>query len=76
MLGVYGIVIGTLFSGSLAVEAVTAWPGIGRLMYEALVNRDLFLVGGCALAGAVLIALGNLVADVLRAVVDPRIGEA
>ena len=76
VLGVYGIVIGTLFSGSLAVEAVTAWPGIGRLMYEALVNRDLFLVAGCALAGAVLIALGNVVADVLRAVVDPRIGEA
>jgi peptide/nickel transport system permease protein len=45
-------------------------------MYEALVNRDLFLVAGCALAGAVLIALGNMVADVLRAVVDPRIGEA
>ena len=76
VLGVYGIVIGTLFSGSLAVEAVTAWPGIGRLMYEALVNRDLFLVAGCALAGAVLIALGNVIADVLRAVVDPRIGEA
>jgi peptide/nickel transport system permease protein len=75
VLGVYGIVIGTLFSGSLAVETITAWPGIGRLMYDALVGRDLFLVAGCALAGAVLIALGNVVADLIRAVVDPRIRE-
>jgi peptide/nickel transport system permease protein len=76
VLGVYGIVIGTLFSGSLAVEAVTGWPGIGRLMLDALVGRDLFLVAGCALAGAVLIAFGNVAADVIRAVVDPRIGHA
>jgi peptide/nickel transport system permease protein len=75
VLGVYGIVIGTLFSGSLAVETITAWPGIGRLMYDALVGRDLFLVAGCALAGAVLIALGNVIADLFRAVVDPRIRE-
>ena len=60
----------------IAVEAVTGWPGIGRLMLDALVGRDLFLVAGCALAGAVLIALGNVTADVIRAVVDPRIGHA
>jgi peptide/nickel transport system permease protein len=75
VLGVYGIVIGTLFSGSLAVEAITGWPGIGRLMSDALVGRDLFLTAGCALAGGVLIALGNVVADVARALVDPRIRE-
>ncbi len=75
VLGVYGIVIGTLFSGSLAVEAITGWPGIGRLMRDALVNRDPFLVAGCALAGAILISAGNLVADVTRACVDPRIRE-
>ena len=75
VLGVYGIVIGTLFSGSLAVEAITGWPEIGRLMSDALVGRDLFLTAGCALAGGVLIALGNVVADVARALVDPRIRE-
>lgn len=75
VLGVYGIVIATLFSGSVAVETITAWPGLGRLMLDALLSRDLFLVAGCALAGAVLIALGNLVADVLRAVADPRLRE-
>lgn len=75
VLGVYGIVIGTLFSGSLAVEVITGWPGIGRLMSDALVGRDLFLTAGCALAGGVLIALGNVAADVARALVDPRIRE-
>jgi peptide/nickel transport system permease protein len=75
VLGVYGIVIGTLFSGSLAEEAITGWPGIGRLMADALVGRDLFLSAGCALAGALLIAAGNMAADVLRAVADPRLRE-
>jgi peptide/nickel transport system permease protein len=73
VLGVYGLIIGTLFSGSLAVEWITAWPGLGRLTYDALTNRDLFLVAGCALAGATFIALGNFVADVLRAMLDPRV---
>jgi ABC-type dipeptide/oligopeptide/nickel transport system permease component len=75
VLGVYGIVIGSLFSGSLAVEFVTAWPGLGRLMYEALVARDLFLVSGCALLGAMFLAFGNFVADLARAAVDPRVRE-
>ena len=75
VLGVYGLIIGTLFSGSLAVEMMTSWPGLGRLTYEALTHRDLFLVAGCALAGATFIAAGNLIADVLRAVLDPRVRE-
>ena len=73
VLGIYGIVIGTLFSGSLAVEYITAWPGLGRLMYDALASRDLFLVAGCALFGAACLAAGNLIADVCRVCVDPRV---
>jgi peptide/nickel transport system permease protein len=76
VLGVYGIVIGSLFSGSLAVEVITSWPGLGQLTYEALVSRDLYLLAGCVLAGALFIAVGNLLADVLRAVVDPRVWDA
>jgi peptide/nickel transport system permease protein len=72
VLGVYGIVIGSLFSGSLAVEVVTAWPGLGRLMYDALIGRDTLLVAGCAMVGAAFLAIGNLVADLLRALADPR----
>ena len=73
VLGVYGIVIGSLFSGSLAVEVVTNWPGLGRLMYDALMGRDVFLVAGCALLGAMFLAAGNLIADLARAWVDPRV---
>ena len=76
VLGVSGIVIATLFSGSVAVETITSWPGLGLLMLDALRSRDVFLVAGCALAGALLVALGNLVADVLRALVDPRVEAA
>jgi peptide/nickel transport system permease protein len=73
VLGVYGLVIGSLFSGSLAVEVITGWPGLGRLTYDALVGRDLHLLAGCVLMGAIFIALGNLLADVIRAAVDPRV---
>jgi ABC-type dipeptide/oligopeptide/nickel transport system permease component len=45
-------------------------------MYEALIGRDLFLVAGCALAGALLIAVANFLADLLRASVDPRVRDA
>ena len=48
----YGLVIGSLLSGSFAVEMVTAWPGLGRLMLDALRARDVYLVAGCAAAGS------------------------
>lgn len=73
VLGVYGIILGSVFSGSFAVEIVTAWPGLGQLMYEALVSRDIYLVSGCAIAGSLFLALGNLVSDVALLVVDPRL---
>lgn len=74
----YGIVIGALLSGSFAVEYVTSWPGLGRLMYEALRARDIYLVAGCAAAGAFFLALGSLVSDLLLSAADPRVrdGEA
>jgi peptide/nickel transport system permease protein len=73
VLGILGVLIGALFGGSLAVEYITAWPGLGRLMYDALVSRDLLLVAGCAMLGAVFLAAGNLIADLLRAWIDPRV---
>ena len=68
----YGLVIGTLLSGSFAVEVVTAWPGMGKLMLDALRARDVYLVAGCAAAGAVFLAFGTLLSDVVLAFVDPR----
>lgn len=72
LLGIFGVILGTLFSGSLAVEVITAWPGLGRLTSDAIRNRDLLLGAGCALVGAALIAAGNIIADALRMIVDPR----
>ena len=73
VLGFYGIMIGSVFSGSFVVEVVTSWPGLGRLMFEALRARDLFLVAGCAATGAVFLAAGTLFADLLLAFTDPRV---
>jgi peptide/nickel transport system permease protein len=72
---VYGLVIGTLLSGSFAVEIVTAWPGLGRLMLDALNTRDLYLVAGCAAAGAMFLAAGTMLSDAMVAAVDPRFSE-
>jgi len=72
---VYGLAIGALLSGSFVVEFVTAWPGLGRLMYEALRARDIYLVAGCAAMGGLFLAFGSLVGDLLLAAADPRIAE-
>lgn len=72
---VYGLIIGTLLSGSFAVEVIMAWPGLASLMLDALISRDVFLVAGCAGAGAVFLAVGTLLSDLALAAVDPRTRE-
>jgi ABC-type dipeptide/oligopeptide/nickel transport system permease component len=72
---VYGIVIGGVLSGSFVVEYVTSWPGLGRLMVDALKARDIYLVAGCAAMGATFLAVGTLIGDLLLAFVDPRVRE-
>ena len=72
---VYGLAIGALLSGSFVVEYVTAWPGLGRLMYEALRARDVYLVAGCAAMGGLFLAIGSVIADLLLAAADPRVRE-
>lgn len=72
---IYGLAIGTLLSGSFAVEVTTSWPGLGNLMLQALRARDVYLVAGCAGAGAVFLACGTLLSDVALAMVDPRARE-
>jgi peptide/nickel transport system permease protein len=71
----YGLVVGTLLSGSFVVEIVTAWPGLGRLMLDALRARDVYLVAGGAAAGSLFLALGTLLSDFALAIVDPRTAE-
>jgi len=72
VLAVYGLSAGQLLSGSLAVELVTAWPGLGRLTLDALSARDLPLGAGCAAAAALFLAVWTTISDVLIAAADPR----
>jgi len=73
VLAIYGVIVGSILSGSFVVEIVMSWPGLGALMYEALVARDLYLVAGCAAVGSLFLAAGVLGSDLLLAVVDPRL---
>ena len=73
---VYGVIVGSLLSGSFAVETVTSWPGLGQLMLGALRARDLYLVAGCAAAGSVFLAIGTLLSDIALFAIDPRAAEA
>jgi peptide/nickel transport system permease protein len=70
-----GFDIASLLSGSALVEIITAWPGMGRLMFDAVMSQDLFLVMGSLYIGGIMLMVGNLVADLLLAINDPRIRE-
>lgn len=73
MVTLFGFQLSSLLSGAALVEIICSYPGLGTVMLEAVRSQDLFLVMGSAMTGGVLLILGNLFADVLLAVVDPRI---
>jgi peptide/nickel transport system permease protein len=68
-----GLYLPFLFSGAVFVEHIFAWPGMGRVIVDAIFQRDYPLVMATSFLFAVMVVLGNLMADVLYAVVDPRI---
>ena len=68
-----GLYLPFLFSGTVFIESVFAWPGMGKLVVDAILQRDYPVVMGGTLIFAMMVVVGNLVADVLYAVVDPRI---
>ncbi|HTG18822.1 MAG TPA: ABC transporter permease [Reyranella sp.] len=70
---VAGIQAGQLVGGSILVETVFAWPGIGRLAFDALLARDYQILLGVFLATSVLVLVFNLVTDLLYAWIDPRV---
>jgi peptide/nickel transport system permease protein len=70
-----GLSAGTLLSSSLVVEAVSGWPGLGHLLFQALVHRDYVVVADAVLLSSVFLVCGNLLADMLLYAVDPRIRE-
>ncbi len=69
----FGLAFPFLLTGAVLVETVFAWPGMGRLAVSAIFQRDYPVVTGAALVTSVMVVLGNLIADVLYAIADPRI---
>ncbi|GAB3622295.1 ABC transporter permease [Mariniluteicoccus endophyticus] len=65
--------IPTMFGGAVIVEQIFAWPGLGRLAVDSINGRDYPMLMGFVMFIAILVVLSNLVADILYAVVDPRI---
>ena len=70
---VIGMQTGALLSGAILVETVFAWPGLGRLAFEAMQQRDYNLLAGLILCSGTLVVLVNLAVDLLYAVLDPRV---
>jgi peptide/nickel transport system permease protein len=68
----FGLSFPILLSGAALVETVYGWPGLGRFTVEAVWSRDYNVVTGAAIISATMVVVGNLVADVLYRVVDPR----
>ena len=70
---ILGPAITTLLAGSVVVERIFSWPGIGRLVLDAVSRRDFPVIMASTIIGAVLVIMGNLLSDILLVMVDPRI---
>src|SRR2546425_1590126 len=73
LISLFGFSLGALLSGSLLVEVVMSWPGLGPLLLEAILARDLYVVIGGVLLSTLFLVGGNFVADLLLYWADPRI---
>jgi len=70
---ILGFEIASLLSGAALIEIIVNWPGMGMLMLDAVLSQDLYLVMGGLYIGAIMLIIGNLIADILLAKLDPRI---
>jgi peptide/nickel transport system permease protein len=73
LISLFGLSVAVLLSVSLLIEVVMSWPGMGPLLLEAILARDLFLVIGAVMLSTVFLIVGNLLGDVLLYAFDPRI---
>jgi peptide/nickel transport system permease protein len=73
LISLFGFSVGALLSSSLLVEVVMSWPGLGPLLLEAILARDLYVVIGGVLCSTIFLVAGNFVADALTYWADPRI---
>ena len=70
---VVGIDVPLYLTGAVLTETVFSWPGMGRLFFDSLTVRDYPVLMGILVLGAILIVVGNLVADLIYGLLDPRI---
>jgi peptide/nickel transport system permease protein len=73
IIAIIGIDIGTFMSGIVVVESVFGWPGIGQLAWQAIQRVDIPIIMGVTIVSALFIVLGNLLADLVAPLIDPRI---
>jgi peptide/nickel transport system permease protein len=76
VLTLLGLSLPALFSGAVFIEAIFAWPGVGRVLVQAVQARDYPVVMAATAVSAVLVVLGNLLAELLTAWADPRLRDA
>jgi peptide/nickel transport system permease protein len=70
---ILGLQTGLLLGGAVLTESIFAWPGVGRLAFDAISNRDMPLINGCMLLFAAVFVVVNAAVDLLYAAANPRI---
>jgi peptide/nickel transport system permease protein len=73
LITLFGFTLGALLSGAFVAEIIFSWPGLGRITLDAILGQDQYLVMGAVLVASLMLIAGNLFADILLAVADPRI---
>jgi peptide/nickel transport system permease protein len=73
MITMLGVNVGGILGGSVVVETVFGWPGLGRLTFDAIFARDINLLLGILFFSSLLVVVTNLATDLLSAWIDPRI---
>ena len=73
LISLAGISVGTLLSGSLLIEVIMSWPGVGPLLLQAVQERDLYIVIAAVMFSTLFLITGNVMADALLYIADPRI---
>jgi peptide/nickel transport system permease protein len=73
LITLFGLTIGALLSGAFVAEIIFSWPGLGRITLDAIGTQDQYVVLGAVMIASTMLVFGNLVADILLAIADPRI---
>jgi len=73
LISLFGVSVGMLLSGSLLIEVIMSWPGVGPMLLQAIFERDPHIVVAAALFSTAFLVAGSVLADILLYIADPRI---